>query len=668
VEPGCPAGSLTLQGLIESRVSRLPEEARRLLEIVAVAGEPVERTVALEAAELDARSAETISLLQANRLIRSHRMKGRDALETAHDHVRETVARGLSAETAKNHHRRLAHALETWGQADPEALAIHFQAAEEPETAAEYVEQAARQASDALAFDRAARLYILALNLESGDAESRSLRIRLGDALANAGRGAEAADAYTRAAQGASATDRLELRRRAAEQLLRSGHVDRGLAAIRDVLRAVGMDLPEGPREALLSLLLRRAWIRIRGIGFRERDASQVPAERLMKIDVCWSAVAGLAIIDTIRGNGFQARHLLLALRAGELNRVARALASEVAYSATGGGATRKRTERVWKVTSSLVTRIGDPHTIGLATWAAGLAAYLEGRWKTAQELCDRAEEILLERCTGVAWELANARFYALRSLMFMGRFEELSRRLPAYVKDARLRGDLYEETNLRTRVSYTLLLALDKPEKARQEIREALARWSHRGYTVQHYFDLFAQTEVDLYEGDVEAAWQRIVSAWPAFRRSLLRRVQLVHLESSSLHARTVLAAVAVGKLSEAGLRLAERDARRIERARMAWSDPFAQLIRASIAASRGDAQAAIGLLASAESGFETTDAGLYRAAARCRRGELLGGAEGQRLVAEAEAMMRDQRVANTLRLRSLLAPGKWEASRAKI
>jgi hypothetical protein len=392
-----------------------------------------------------------------------------------------------------------------------------------------------------------------------------------------------------------------------------------------------------------------------------------VPAERLMKIDVCWSVTAGLAIIDTIRGNGFQARHLLLALRAGEPYRVARALASEVAYSATGGGKNRKRTERVWKVTSSLATRIGDPHTVGFSTFAAGLAAYLEGRWKTAQELCDRSEEILRERCTGVAWELANTRFYALRSLMFMGRFEELSRRLPAYVKDARLRGDLYEETNLRTRVSYTLLLALDKPEKARQEIREALARWSHRGYYVQHYFDLIAQTEVDLYEGDVEAAWRRIVSAWPAFQRSLLRRVQLVLVESCALHARTVLAAVAAGKLSEVDLKLAERDARRIERAGMPWSDPVAQLIRASVAAFRGDSETAIGLLASAESGFETTDAGLYRAAARCRRGELVGGPEGEKLVAESEASMTGQRVANPLRLRLLLAPGRWEASRAK-
>jgi serine/threonine protein kinase len=661
--PGRPAGTLTLHELIGRRVSRLPDQARRLLEVVAIAGEPVERSVALRAADLETGEAQAVSVLQANRLVRSHRTKGRDALETTHDHVRETVVRGLPADTAKTRHRRLAQALEAWGQADPEALAVHFHAADELETAAEYVVQAARQASEALAFDRAARLYVVALNLGAGEAQMRALRVGLGDALTNAGRGAEAAEAYSAAARGASAADNLELRRRAAEQLLRSGHVDRGIAAIRDVLDAVGMKLPEGPRRALLSLLLRRAWIRVRGIGFRERDVSQVSAERLMRIDVCWSVAAGLGIVDTIRGNDFQARQLLLALRAGEPYRVARALALEVAYNATGGGRSRRRTEKLWKATSSLATRIGHPHTSGLATFVAGLAAYLEGRWRTAQELCDRAEGILRERCTGVAWELGNARFYALRSLVFMGRFEELSRRLPSCLKDAQLRGDLYEETNLRARVSYAVLLALDKPEKARQEIRETVARWSHRGYYVQHYYDLIGQTEVDLYEGNAEDAWRRVVSNWRAFRRSLLRRIQFVFLESHHLHARAVVAAVAAGKLSGRHLKLAERDARSIERAGMPWSDPFAQLIRASIAAFRGDTPAAVGFLASAESGFETTDAGLSWAAARSRRGELLGGAEGEKLVLEAEAWMRSQRIANPARLRMLLAPGRWTA-----
>ncbi len=664
---GRAAGSLTLHELIAGRVSLLPDDARRLLEIVAVAGEPLERSVALSAADLEARAAAVLPMLQANGLIRSYGMKGREVLETAHDQVRETVVRGLRPESAKAHHRRLAHALEAWGLADPEALALHFQAAEEPETAAEYVTRAARQASEALAFDRAARLYLVALNLGPAEKETRALRVCLGDALANAGRGAESAEAYIAATRGASAAENLELRRRAAEQLLRSGHVDRGLAAIRDVLKAVGMKLSGGPKRALLSILLRRAWIRIRGLGFRERDASQISAEELMRIDVCRAVAEGLGIIDVIQANAYQARQLLLALRAGEPYRVARALAIEMGYSATGGGRTRRRTEKLRKEMAPLVTRIGHPQVLGLATWASGFALYLEGRWKSAQEVLERAEGMFRERCTGVAWELDLAQFYSLRSLVFMGRFEELSRRLPSYIKDAQVRGDLFAETNLRARASYNVLLAQDRPEKARQEIREMLARWSHRGYHLQHYYDLHGQSEIDLYEGDAKAAWTRVAAGWPAFARSKLLRNQILFLESAHLRARTAVAAVAAGEIPERHLRVAERDARRIEREKMPWSDPLAQLIRASVAALRGDEPGAVAFLASAETGFEAADEGLYAAAARARRGELLGGPEGEKLRAEADAWMSKEHVANPARLCMLLAPGRWTARRTR-
>ena len=56
-EPGAgrTAGTLTLHELIGSRVALLPDDARRLLEILAVAGEPLEHSVALSAADLEAR-------------------------------------------------------------------------------------------------------------------------------------------------------------------------------------------------------------------------------------------------------------------------------------------------------------------------------------------------------------------------------------------------------------------------------------------------------------------------------------------------------------------------------------------------------------------------------------------------------------------------------------
>src|SRR6185369_8536469 len=186
------------------------------------------------------------------------------------------------------------------------------------EKAARYAVAAAEKASEALAFDRSARLYRLALELrQPDDAEFQNLRVKLGDALANAGRGVDAAHTYLAAVEGAKDNDKIELQRRAAEQYLFSNHTDEGLAVIRAVLDRIGMKMPETPRRALLSYLARRAQIKLRGLEFQERDASQVPTEDLLRIDVCWSVAMGLAVVDFIRGAYFQARHLLLALEAG---------------------------------------------------------------------------------------------------------------------------------------------------------------------------------------------------------------------------------------------------------------------------------------------------------------------------------------------------------------
>jgi hypothetical protein len=86
--------------------------------------------------------------------------------------------------------------------------------------------------------------------------------VALADALANGGQGRLAAEAYQSAAE--LATDRLrsiELRRRAAEELLRSGHLDRGFEVLREVLTDLGMSYPTSTRSAIAQTLgnLRRA-------------------------------------------------------------------------------------------------------------------------------------------------------------------------------------------------------------------------------------------------------------------------------------------------------------------------------------------------------------------------------------------------------------------------
>ena len=158
------------------------------------------------------------------------------------------VAR-LGPEALRGHHRRLALALEASGGADPEVLGAHFRAAGEDEKAGRYFAAGGRPGR------RLPRLRPggEAIPTGTGGASGRrecgrgGCAVALGDALANAGRGAEAARAYLEAAEGATVAEALELRRRTALQYLISGHIDEGLAALRSVLGAVGMRLPATP-------------------------------------------------------------------------------------------------------------------------------------------------------------------------------------------------------------------------------------------------------------------------------------------------------------------------------------------------------------------------------------------------------------------------------------
>jgi eukaryotic-like serine/threonine-protein kinase len=662
---GAPRAAITLDQVIRSRVASLSPGARRFLEIVAIAGRPVKFTVAKDAADPDPRE-NVVEVLRIHHLIRTRETEIREEIEAYHDRIREAVVAGLSAEQLKGHHRRLALALETSGSVDPESLALHWKEAEELDRAAEYAATAAGQAADALAFDRAARLYLMALDL-AGRAEPatrRALRVSLADALANAGRGAEAASSYLAAAQGAPTAEGLEFQRRAAEQLVRTGHIDQGIPLLRSVLQRVGFRYPKTSVGSLLSFLFHRLRIRLRGLRFRERDASQIAPATLIRIDTCWSVSLGLSMIDTLRGRDFQGRHLLLALTAGEPYRIARAVANEAGYSATGGPPNARRTAELVVKATELAARVGHPQAIGVAQVAVGITAYAEGRWKAAWDLAQKGEAILRERCTGVTWELDTTHIYSLRGLFFLGEIAELCARLPTLLREARERDDLFAETSLRARHSYVAWLSVDQPAKARGEVREAIARWSSQAFYMQHYYALVAEADIALYTGEPDVAAQALSEKRRALQRSRLLRVHHLRIEWLHLCARSLVARAAqtVGSESDRLLREAESTARRIERERVHWGDALAALVRAGIAWSRGSREEAARRLAFAASIFAIADMALYAAVCRRRLGSILGGAKGRALVDSADAWMRDQKIQNPAGFAAMLAPGVWE------
>ncbi|HEV7473089.1 MAG TPA: protein kinase, partial [Pyrinomonadaceae bacterium] len=213
---------ITLAVMLDSRLRHLPPGARQFVDALAVAGRPINPEVVFTAAELSGDELPLVGSLRAAQFLRTG---AGHTLELYHDRIRETLASQLDPKTVSQIHRRLAQAIESRGIDDPEALFEHYLGAGERVRAATHAATAAKKATSALAFDRAAAFYRRALELAPArGAELVDLKRGLADALVNAGRPAEAAQAYLDVAQLTSARHSLDFKRRAAQQLLMGGH------------------------------------------------------------------------------------------------------------------------------------------------------------------------------------------------------------------------------------------------------------------------------------------------------------------------------------------------------------------------------------------------------------------------------------------------------------
>ena len=654
-------GPVRLDEALWARIRRLEPGARRLLELAAVAGAPLRREIAelAEASEVS-EVPRLIAALQSENLIRIVGTGRDETLETHHDRVRETVVRRLEPEDARALHARLALALELSGSAEIEALAMHFQAAGEHVAALTYSVRAGDQAAQAFAFDHASRLYRTALALVKSDAGARrALEEKLGDALANAGRGADAAEAYLRAGSDAPDEIRLELQRRAAENFLRSGYIDEGMSALRTVAAARDLDIPRTPERALAVLLLRRAELRLRGLAFTERPEREVPAARLARIDVCWSASLGLALVDAVRGAGFQTQNLLLSLQAGEPYRIARALSCEAAFLSTDGGGVQSRVDELLDRAEAIAARTGHPHALGLVAFTTGITRYCVGRFRESAEALDRADVIFRERCTGVQWERGSVASFVTFDLWLLGDLLEFAQRVSLYRREAEDRGDRYLATNLRTGLANASWLLQDDPERAAAEAEAGMGSWSKQGFHFQHFLDFLARGHIGLYRGDGEMGHARLVQDWPRLTTSLTLRTQVARIFSFHLRARTALAAAVESRSPRALLHEADRAASRLEGERMEWALPFAALTRAAAAHLRGDDIGALAKLDEAILRLHRAGLGLFEAAARLRRGQLVSGDAGRAEARAADRWMRSRGVASTARTAAMMAPG---------
>lgn len=221
------AARATVQEALGWRVGKLEPGVRRLLEVLAVAGAPVEQEVAAAVAGLSGEVRLEVEALRAQQLIRTSRRQSLDAVELAHGTLRDLLQRGLDAPTTQGLHRALALALKATSRAEPEAVARHALAGGELDLARDYSRRAGARAASALAFNRAAVLYEQALELTALDDPDRwQLLEKLAEVLARGGQSVDAARHLVAAARCAPLLESIRLTRQAAELQLRQSRVD----------------------------------------------------------------------------------------------------------------------------------------------------------------------------------------------------------------------------------------------------------------------------------------------------------------------------------------------------------------------------------------------------------------------------------------------------------
>lgn len=651
-----------LGDVILARVDALEPNARRLVQTIALAGRPIDESTAIAAAALDASAARaaTLAVRQA-KLIAARAGAGGVLLEPSHDRVRETVVAAIPEDLARASHLRIAETLLARPDPDPDALVHHLRHGGDRQRARVFALVAAERAEKTLAFDRAAAHLQLVIELgESDSADLSFLHERHGIALANAGRGGEAAEAFERAANAGTGdpSRELMLRRRAGELTLRSGRIELGMQRMDRVLRAVGVTPPASRRSAAMLGIVRRLRLFAKGIEPRVRPLELRDAAAKARLEALWSASTGVSMVNHVLADALGLQHMLEAIELGERSHLIRGLGYEAAFEAViGGSFLRKRCAKILAAMDALATASSDPYDLAWAQMSKGVTSWFLGDWPAAWSNCDAAAGLYREHCRGVAWELAICDAYRLPALAYLGELAELVRVVPRAFVGARERGDLYAVNMLRLGMQSMTFLVEDRPDDALEEARAAIAPFPTETYLLPHYHHLFATAQAELYRGNAEAAWTAIESSWHGLEQASLLKVQCLRCEIRHLHARAALALASSGDGRAAKLRaIARKEASAIARDDVAPAAPFAAAIRAALAE---DPDARRRELEAALAGFEAARMQLYAHACMDRLGALVGGSEGEALRERAAAWFASQHVREPARMVAMLVPG---------
>ena len=664
-------GGVSIAALVRARVGRVSPEAQAMLAVSSIAARPLSIAIAAHAAGVYG-GHEEAGELAAERLATLRQVDGQMILQPAHDHVRHAVLASLDHEARAGWHEALAHSyqdLQREAELDTQAVVEHWLAAGHPARAARHAVHAGQRAEEALAFRRSAELYEIALAYGPWDAVGqRGLLRKKANALVCAGLLDDAASVYAHAAQLLDDAEAIDLQRLQLEALLRRGRLDEALPVAARLLAHIGVRSPLAKLSSKTRLAAQWFTSRLRGLDFISSPADTCKPADLLRIDVLYSIVSGLAFADPALGRTLQAELLRAALECGEPVRVCLALAQEVCYASGAGSRNASAVDAVGARLDALAHELGQVYLVGLAQAARGIAAFRNGRWREARGFLEAGLTILREHGAGLRWEIAIAEGYWLQSLFYLGEWRELARQGPLLLREALERGDVVAQLGLRTGTCNMMWLLAGRAAESRAQLEAATAALPP-GFAFPNVLATVAACNLALYRGDAAAATALLAATWPDIAKLGVLRFQHLRIELEHLRARVALAdrSLPLDERVRAGFAASDD----LIKEGAPWAVGLGLLVRASTLALRDSAAEArlapgakvapaeaLAALVAAEEQLALTEMVGWLLLARVRRGTLEGTQASHARAAAASDALRDLGVVDPDRLDDVLVP----------
>ena len=663
--------TLTLQQVIQAQVATLGETARRLLQALALAGQPLPTSVALDAiGSLDGHAE--VDALRSARLIRVARSASSEnkldrLVECYHDKIRESVGDAIAPLLMRELSAGLARALLEWQDADPELLIRCLEGAGSPQEAGERAALAGEAALQGLAFDRAARLYEKALALGTfSDEHAQALRIAYADTLAAGGHGRQAAEAYLAAREATQDEhQRVQLSRSAGEHFLMCGQLDRGRACLEEVMRPLGLSYPQSLLGTVTSLVYRRGRLRMSGLALASRpDRSELRAQQLEAIEAITRAALRS---DHARAGALSAWWVRLALDAGDQVAAARALAWEL-FLAMMVGSSPGRIDALEQRAQELCTSSQDILAEVFLSYGRGFVRLFRGELELSLASFQRGVDLYIghPELRGAAYDRPWQEWARMQPLVMLGRVREVAARVQVLAEAAWARGDLTILPNLYGGPTGALAMIavgeLEELERALNRIKDA---WTASEPMQQDLSFNWARVFLALAQRDAEAALNIAMEHERRLAQSALARTTMLSMHQLLVSVPAICAVVsamleepkraALLRQAERKLSAGERFIRRAGALTMGEVPLLAA--RAAIDCQRGHAAQAVEALRQAVALPSAPP--FHIACARYRLGQLLGGAEGSELIAKADKFLCNGGATNPELVVSVFMPG---------